>query len=319
MPAPPRKVAPMKASRTCDTCWERWSARPAHTPPTTRPSTGRRSRGCSGTSVARAGGRYGVGTPPSSPTSGPRPSTAGRAQGRLRVGSGSTLMARDPPAHHDRGMTSPTSESQRSGLDAFFSAVRGIGIRRRTDNKWVGGVCSGIADRLRIDPVVVRALLVVLIIFGGFGVAAYLIAWALLPDAQDRIAAERALREGHAGSIVLLVIAAIALLGLLPWTFGHGRDGGFPWGLFVIGAVVWFVVHRSRSGRPVLHPRSQAVPPATGAEAGPGEGLQEPAAPGQASSRGQAVGEPAGAWGQQVGERAGTWGQQVGRQGTVRR
>jgi phage shock protein PspC (stress-responsive transcriptional regulator) len=216
-------------------------------------------------------------------------------------------------------MTSPTSEGQRSGLDAFFSAVRGIGIRRRTDTKWVGGVCSGIADRFRIDPVVVRALLVVLILFGGFGVAAYLIAWALLPDAHDRIAAERALREGHAGSIVLLVIAAIALLGLLPWSFGHGGDGGFPWGLFVIGAVVWFVVHRSRSGRPVLHPRSQAVPPAAGAEAGPGEGSQEPAGPGQASSWGREAGEQVSARSQQVGEQAGTWGQQVGRQAAVRR
>src|SRR3954453_188646 len=158
-------------------------------------------------------------------------------------------------------MISPTSERQRSGLDAFFSAVRGIGIRRRTDTKWVGGVCSGIADRLHIDPVVVRALLVVLILFGGFGVAAYLIAWALLPDAQDRIAAERALREGHAGWGVLLVIATLALFGLLPWTFGHGGDRGFPWGLFVIGAVVWPVVHRSRSGRPAPRPTAPAGAP----------------------------------------------------------
>jgi phage shock protein PspC (stress-responsive transcriptional regulator) len=212
-------------------------------------------------------------------------------------------------------MTSPTSESQRSGLDAFFSAVRGIGIRRRTDTKWVGGVCSGIADRLRIDPVVVRAMLIVLILFGGFGVAAYLIAWALLPDVDDRIAAERALREGHAGSIVLLVIAAIALLGIFPWSFGHGGDG-FPWGLFVVGAVVWFVVHRSRSGRPVLHPPSQPVPPAAGAPVGPEE---QPAAPARASAWGEEVGQRAGAWGQQAGERAGDWGQQIGQQTAVRR
>jgi len=217
-------------------------------------------------------------------------------------------------------MTSPTSESQRSGLDAFFSAVRGIGIRRRTDTKWVGGVCSGIADRLRIDPVVVRALLIVLILFGGFGVAAYLIAWALLPDTHDRIAAERALREGHAGSIVLLVIAAIALIGIFPWSFGHGGDG-FPWGLFVAGAVVWFVVHRSRSGRPVLHPPSQPAPPAAGAPVGPeeeptaaGGGTAGGATAGGATAWGEEMGQQTGAWGQRAGERAGAWGQQVGQQ-----
>ena len=221
-------------------------------------------------------------------------------------------------------MTSPTSEGQHSGLDSFFSAVRGIGIRRRTDNKWVGGVCSGIADRLRIDPVVVRAGLVVLILFGGFGVAAYLLAWALLPDQQDRIPAERALREGHAGSIVLLVVAGIAVVSGFPWWFGgHGGAWGFPWGLVVIGAVVWFVVHRSRSGRPVLHPPSQPVPPAAGAQAGPVERPHEPAAQGPATSWGNEGGQRAGAWGSQVGERAGTWssqgGQQVGQQAAVRR
>ena len=146
-------------------------------------------------------------------------------------------------------MTSPTSEGQHSGLDSFFSAVRGIGIRRRTDNKWVGGVCSGIAARLRIDPVVVRAGLILLILFGGVGIAAYLVAWVLLPDSEDRIAAERALRDGDAGSIVLLVIAAIALFSGFPWWFG-GHDGawGFPWGLLVLAAIVWVVVRRSRNG-----------------------------------------------------------------------
>ena len=147
-------------------------------------------------------------------------------------------------------MTSPTSEGQHSGLDSFFSAVRGIGIRRRTDNKWVGGVCSGIATRLRIDPVVVRAGLILLILFGGVGIAAYLVAWVLLPDSEDRIAAERALRDGDAGSIVLLVIAAIALFSGFPWWFG-GHDGawGFPWGLLVLAAIVWVVVRRSRNGK----------------------------------------------------------------------
>ncbi len=216
-------------------------------------------------------------------------------------------------------MTSPTSEGQHSGLDSFFSAVRGIGIHRRTDTKWLGGVCSGLADRLRIDPVVVRAGLVVLILFGGFGVAAYLVAWALLPDQQDRIPAERALREGDAGSIVLLVVAGIALVSGFPWWFGgHGGAWGFPWGLLVIGAVVWFVVHRSR-GRSVLHPPSQPVPPAAQTPAGPGEAAHAPAGHEQASAWDEEVGQRAGAWGPQVGERAGARGRQVGQPAAVRR
>ncbi len=218
-------------------------------------------------------------------------------------------------------MTSPTSEGQHSGLDSFFSAVRGIGIRRRTDNKWVGGVCSGIATRLRIDPVVVRAGLILLILFGGVGIAAYLVAWVLLPDSQDRIAAERALRDGDAGSIVLLVVAAIALFSGFPWWFG-GHDGawGFPWGLLVLAAIVWVVVRRSRNGGhagpPPVSPSAGAdtvsptASPQSGLLAGPGEATSQ-TWPDQATTWGGQAGEPAGSWGGQHGEQTGAWGEQV--------
>ena len=222
-------------------------------------------------------------------------------------------------------MTSPTSEGQHSGLDSFFSAVRGIGIRRRTDNKWVGGVCSGIASRLRIDPVVVRAGLILLILFGGVGIAAYLVAWVLLPDSQDRIAAERALRDGDAGSIVLLVIAAIALFSGFPWWFG-GHDGawGFPWGLLVLAAIVWVVVRRSRNGghagQPPLSPSAGADTVSPAASSQPGLSAGPSAGPGQATSQtwpdqaatwGGQAGEPAGTWSGQHGEQAGAWGEQA--------
>ena len=221
-------------------------------------------------------------------------------------------------------MTSPTSEGQHSGLDSFFSAVRGIGIRRRTDNKWVGGVCSGIATRLRIDPVVVRAGLILLILFGGVGIAAYLVAWVLLPDSEDRIAAERALRDGDAGSIVLLVIAAIALFSGFPWWFG-GHDGawGFPWGLLVLAAIVWVVVRRSRTGAhagtpPVspsagADPVSPAASPQSGLSAGPSaaRAATSPTWPDQAATWSGQHGEPAGTWSGQHGEQAGAWGEQA--------
>ena len=219
-------------------------------------------------------------------------------------------------------MTSPTSEGQHSGLDSFFSAVRGIGIRRRTDNKWVGGVCSGIATRLRIDPVVVRAGLILLILFGGVGIAAYLVAWVLLPDSQDRIAAERALRDGDTGSIVLLVVAAIALFSGFPWWFG-GHDGawGFPWGLLVLAAIVWVVVRRSgnggHAGTPPVSPSAGAdtvsptASPQSGLSAGPGQATSQ-TWPDQAATWGGQPGEAAGSWGGQHGEQAGAWGEQRG-------
>ena len=45
----------------------------------------------------------------------------------------------------------------------------------------IAGVCAGIADYFKIDPVLIR-LLWVLFVFGyGMGILAYLIAWIIIP------------------------------------------------------------------------------------------------------------------------------------------
>ena len=135
-----------------------------------------------------------------------------------------------------------------TGMDKFFGALRSIGIRRRTHDKWIAGVCSGLADRLGVDPVIVRAALVILTMLGGAGVAIYLVAWALLPNDRDEIPAQRALRDGHGGSIVLLVFAGLALFGdsAFGGTWWSDRPGwGFPWGLVLVGLLIWWLVRRS--------------------------------------------------------------------------
>jgi len=134
-----------------------------------------------------------------------------------------------------------TTESQ-TGLDKVFAAIRAIPVRRRSDDKWIGGVASGLADRLGVDPVIVRAALMLLTILGGIGITVYLVAWLLLPNDRDEIAAQRALRDGDGGSIVLMVFAAFALFGGSWW-----NDSGwvFPWGLALTGLFIWWLIQRS--------------------------------------------------------------------------
>jgi phage shock protein C len=56
-------------------------------------------------------------------------------------------------------------------------------LTRNTDDKMIGGVCSGVADYLGVDVTLVRLLTVVGAIFGlGSLVIAYLVAWILLPE-----------------------------------------------------------------------------------------------------------------------------------------
>ena len=50
----------------------------------------------------------------------------------------------------------------------------------RTD-KMIGGVCGGIANYFNVDPTLVRVIAVVLALFGGGGIIAYLLAWLIMP------------------------------------------------------------------------------------------------------------------------------------------
>ena len=162
-------------------------------------------------------------------------------------------------AHTDGGSTRP--QSTRVSADGFFYQVRSAGIRRSQD-RWVAGVCGGIAQRLRVDPLLIRAGMIALLLL-GVGFLAYLIAWALIPDRDDSILAEKAIREGDGWGIFLLVVIALGVLGIGP-VFS---DAGGWWSLIVTVALitgVWWLVTRARSTPGTGGPAQAGTPPPTG-------------------------------------------------------
>ncbi len=54
-------------------------------------------------------------------------------------------------------------------------------VRSTTDRR-IAGVCGGLAKYTNTDPTVVRILFLLLIIFGGFGIWAYLVVWLIAPE-----------------------------------------------------------------------------------------------------------------------------------------
>lgn len=55
-------------------------------------------------------------------------------------------------------------------------------LRRSVNEKVIAGVCGGLAKYLRLDPVIVRLIFVLLIMFGGGGLIAYIILWIVVPE-----------------------------------------------------------------------------------------------------------------------------------------
>ena len=56
-------------------------------------------------------------------------------------------------------------------------------LTRDVKNKKIAGVCAGIANYFDLDPTLVRVIWILLVCVAGTGVLAYLIAWAVMPEA----------------------------------------------------------------------------------------------------------------------------------------
>jgi signal transduction histidine kinase/phage shock protein PspC (stress-responsive transcriptional regulator) len=98
----------------------------------------------------------------------------------------------------------------------------------------VAGVCAGLAERLGVDPLLLRVAFVAATAAGGVGVVAYGILWLLLPAVGDDRAPLRGLRRHAPGSwrtaagVALLTLSGLLVLRQL--------------GLWFSDAIVWPVV-----------------------------------------------------------------------------
>ena len=55
-------------------------------------------------------------------------------------------------------------------------------LYRDTKNRLIGGVCSGLGDYFNVDYSIIRIIWLLLFLFGGIGLLAYIIAWIVVPE-----------------------------------------------------------------------------------------------------------------------------------------
>jgi signal transduction histidine kinase len=131
-----------------------------------------------------------------------------------------------------------------------MSAAAGpMPLRRDTRRGMVAGVLAGLARRTGIDPVVLRvAFVVVAVLSGGLLLLAYLVAWAVIPAAEDGRSAPALAgvarlgsRGGNwqvAGGIGLLVLSALLAFRALGIWWSDAI--GWPLALAAFGiALLW--------------------------------------------------------------------------------
>jgi phage shock protein PspC (stress-responsive transcriptional regulator) len=165
-----------------------------------------------------------------------------------------------PPPQPDASEQSGTSgtsgasgASGTSGTSGGSTLSEFRRLRRARQGRVIGGVCAGLGRDLRIDPVVLRVLLAVMVFFGGAGLLIYGAAWLLIPEEGDdeRSILERQLGRrpnGQPDKAVVIggVVVLFLLIASVPWW-------GFSWHpaalLLLAGAGLYFLLRRS-SGMP---------------------------------------------------------------------
>lgn len=183
--------------------------------------------------------------------------------------------------------TAPTSKGH--GLDGLYDALRRLGIARVSDGRWFAGVASGLARRLGVDPLVVRAGFILLGLLVGMGLAVYFLLWLLMPDERGRISLEQAIKYGEGRSIFLLIVTAVVVFSGGPW-FGNDSGGGIRFFGFVALAVgVWWFLTHTEAGKDVLRSARASWPSSTDTSQTPQGGeASTPAATGPGATTGSA-------------------------------
>ena len=200
-------------------------------------------------------------------------------------------------AEADAADTIGTSATNGQGTGAAYAAgttterVRFRGrLYRDMSDKILGGVCSGIANYMNVDPAIIR-LLFAIITFGGFGfgIFLYLLAWIILPARNlETFVGKRLFRNpddriigGVAGGlgayfnqkpwVIRLIFAAPLvlniLLSIINGIFNAFRGPDFPnifvgsfTGTFILAYIVlWIVLPEAKSPYEKMEMRGEKV------------------------------------------------------------
>jgi phage shock protein PspC (stress-responsive transcriptional regulator) len=87
-------------------------------------------------------------------------------------------------------------------------------LRRRGDDRVLGGVASGLADYFNVDPLLIRIGFVGLMVFNGLGLGLYLLCWLFIPTDTDGQSVVQRIFGGK-GIGRVLAIAGLILIALI--------------------------------------------------------------------------------------------------------
>jgi phage shock protein PspC (stress-responsive transcriptional regulator) len=175
------------------------------------------------------------------------------------------MVAARRGCHHAAMANEETSNGGGTAPAAPAPAAPVRRLTRRTDDKVIAGVASGLGVYTGLDKVVFRVAFAVLLVAGGAGALLYVLAWWLIPtETEETSPGERALAHFKNWpwwvGVVLLCLGAAAFAG------EANVGSGWVWGTALIGIGI-IVFRHDATARPA-RPEARAIPAARLEEGG---------------------------------------------------
>jgi phage shock protein PspC (stress-responsive transcriptional regulator) len=163
-------------------------------------------------------------------------------------------MVAGAPARQPGAMepNDPTPEPEPTTEQHATTPPDGPRLVRSRRDRWVAGVCGGLAEHFGIDPIIVRVAAVALVFAGGAGLLLYLAGVLLVPDADPSQGVPPPV-EGR--SRAMTILGAVALAGALLVLVSGGLFLGAVAAPIVLVAVIalgvwWMTSGESPTGAP---------------------------------------------------------------------
>jgi phage shock protein PspC (stress-responsive transcriptional regulator) len=183
------------------------------------------------------------------------------------------------------------NDSHNTGSNAYTSYTeqpRGR-LHRDENDKILGGVCSGLANYLRVDPTIVRLVFALMVFGAGTGILLYILLWVILPSKPlNNTSSTKRLYRNPEEKVIAGVASGIAsyfdiavwiprLIFALPlvvgivtsifrtaFWFDHDPFPGVVFGsfggtLFVVYIILWAVIPEAKSASEKLEMRGEKV------------------------------------------------------------
>ena len=117
-------------------------------------------------------------------------------------------------------------------------------LYRSRKNRVIAGIAGGLGEYFNVDPILIRLILIMTIFIGG-GLLAYIIAWIVIPEKS--LGAEQEIEGNQQGNMQLagLLIICLGLLLIFRYLLPFPVPGIF-WAIVMIIIGIFLIINAKR-------------------------------------------------------------------------